>query len=215
METAAARLLLHRDICGSEGSEYDFRRPRPIGTAKLDTAFTDLERDDDGRARVHLASRDGGVVTTIELRRLGLSDLHEIEEIRDKTAGFTGIVSDLGGPTANMYRLHCKDPAIESACRRLSCVFPDICPNMGTDHGPLIQLYRKARAVPGVKKVLIGSGVRYDLAVKSPEYVKELAGHHVGGYLQLPPEHPDARALAPTTWAAMTAQGAFHTIVGQ
>jgi uncharacterized radical SAM protein YgiQ len=117
------------------------------------------------------------------------SILHEVEEIRDKTPGFTGIISDLGGPTANMYRLKCRDPRIESACRRLSCVFPDICENMGTDHGPLIQLYRKARTLPGIKKILIGSGVRYDLAVKSPEYVKELVSHHVGGYLKIAPEH--------------------------
>jgi uncharacterized radical SAM protein YgiQ len=119
------------------------------------------------------------------------SILHEIEAIRDKTPGFTGIISDLGGPTANMYRLACKDPKIESACRRLSCVYPDICENMSTDHGPLIQLYRKARALPGIKKILIGSGVRYDLAVKSPEYVKELVTHHVGGYLKIAPEHTE------------------------
>ena len=124
------------------------------------------------------------------------SILHEIEEIRDKTPGFTGVVSDLGGPTANMYRLQCKDAKIEQACRRLSCVYPDICPNMGTDHGPLVQLYRKARALPGVKKVLIGSGLRYDLAVRSPEYVKELVTHHVGGYLKIAPEHTEAGPLS-------------------
>ncbi len=123
------------------------------------------------------------------------SILHEIEAIRDKTPGFTGVISDLGGPTANMYRLACKDPKIESACRRLSCVFPDICPNLNTDHGPLIQLYRKARALPGIKKVLIGSGVRYDLAMKSPEYVKELVTHHVGGYLKIAPEHTEEGPL--------------------
>ncbi|TCS72767.1 putative radical SAM protein YgiQ [Sulfuritortus calidifontis] len=123
------------------------------------------------------------------------SILTEIEAIRDKTPGFTGIISDLGGPTANMYRLKCRDEKIESACRRLSCVFPDICPNMGTDHGPLVQLYRKARALPGIKKVLIGSGVRYDLAVKSPEYVKELVQHHVGGYLKIAPEHTEEGPL--------------------
>ncbi len=123
------------------------------------------------------------------------SILHEIEAIRDKTPGFTGIISDLGGPTANMYRLACKDEKIEAACRRLSCVFPDICENMSTDHGPLIQLYRKARALPGIKKVLIGSGVRYDLAVKSPEYVKELVTHHVGGYLKIAPEHTEEGPL--------------------
>ena len=103
------------------------------------------------------------------------SVIREIETIRDRVQGFTGVISDLGGPTANMYRLHCKSPAIESACRRPSCVFPGICPNLNTDHAPLINLYRRARALKGVKKVLIASGVRYDLAVESPEYVQELA----------------------------------------
>ena len=124
------------------------------------------------------------------------SILHEIEAIRDRTPGFTGVVSDLGGPTANMYRLQCKDAKIEEACRRLSCVYPDVCPNMGTDHGPLVALYRKARALPGIKKVLIGSGLRYDLAVRSPEYVKELVTHHVGGYLKIAPEHTEAGPLS-------------------
>ena len=124
------------------------------------------------------------------------SILREIEEIRDKTPGFTGTISDLGGPTANMYRMACKDPQIESACRRLSCVFPDICDNLGTDHGPLIRLYRKARAIRGVKRVLIGSGLRYDLAVRSPEYVKELVTHHVGGLLKIAPEHTEDAPLA-------------------
>ncbi len=123
------------------------------------------------------------------------SILHEIEAIRDKTPGFTGIISDLGGPTANMYRLACKDEKIEASCRRLSCVFPDICPNLDTNHDPLIQLYRKARTLPGIKKVLIGSGVRYDLAVKSPEYIKELVTHHVGGYLKIAPEHTEEAPL--------------------
>ena len=124
------------------------------------------------------------------------SVLREIEEMRDKTPGFTGIVSDLGGPTANMYHLKCKDEKIEAACRRLSCVYPDICENMGTDHDPLISLYRKARSLPGVKKVLIGSGLRYDLAVRSPEYIRELVTHHVGGYLKIAPEHTEAGPLS-------------------
>ncbi|MBW7903826.1 MAG: YgiQ family radical SAM protein [Rhodocyclaceae bacterium] len=123
------------------------------------------------------------------------SILHEIEEIRDRTPGFTGTISDLGGPTANMYRMACKDPKIEASCRRLSCVFPDICPQMDTDHAPLISLYRKARAIPGVKRILIGSGLRYDLAVRSPEYVKELVSHHVGGYLKIAPEHTEENVL--------------------
>jgi uncharacterized radical SAM protein YgiQ len=116
------------------------------------------------------------------------SVIREIETIRDKVTGFTGVISDLGGPTANMYRLHCKSAAIESACRRPSCVFPGVCPNLNTDHAPLINLYRRARAVKGIKKVLIASGVRYDLAIESPEYVRELATHHTGGYLKIAPE---------------------------
>ena len=116
------------------------------------------------------------------------SVLREIEKIRDTVPGFTGVISDLGGPTANMYRLACKSREIESACRKPSCVYPGVCPNLNTDHTPLIQLYRKARTLPGIKKVLIASGVRYDLAIESPEYVKELAQHHVGGYLKIAPE---------------------------
>ena len=116
------------------------------------------------------------------------SVIREIETIRDTVPGFTGVISDLGGPTANMYRLHCKSAAIESACRRPSCVYPGVCPNLNTDHAPLISLYRRARGLKGVKKVLIASGVRYDLAVESPEYVKELAAHHTGGYLKIAPE---------------------------
>ncbi len=123
------------------------------------------------------------------------SILREVERVRD-TPGFTGYVSDLGGPTANMYRLACKTREIEAACRKPSCVYPDVCGNLGTDHKPLIELYRKARAIKGVKKILIASGLRYDLAVKSPEYVKELAQHHVGGYLKIAPEHTEDGPLS-------------------
>ena len=123
------------------------------------------------------------------------SVVREIETIRDQVPGFTGVITDLGGPTANMYRLGCKDAQIERACRRLSCVFPDICVNLGTDHAPLTGLYRRARALPGIKKVLISSGLRYDLAVRDPEYVKELTTHHVGGYLKIAPEHTEQGPL--------------------
>jgi uncharacterized radical SAM protein YgiQ len=123
------------------------------------------------------------------------SILAEIEDIRDKVPGFTGVISDLGGPTANMYRLACKSRAIEAACRRPSCVYPGICSNLNTDHSELTQLYKDARSLPGVKKVLIGSGVRYDLAVEDPEYVKELVTHHVGGYLKIAPEHTEKGPL--------------------
>jgi len=124
------------------------------------------------------------------------SIIKEVEDIRDKVEGFTGVISDLGGPTANMYRLGCRTPEIEAACRKPSCVYPGICQNLTTDHGPLIKIYRRARELRGVKKVLIGSGLRYDLAVKSPEYVKELVQHHVGGYLKIAPEHTESGPLS-------------------
>lgn len=124
------------------------------------------------------------------------SILGEIAEIRDKSPGFTGVISDLGGPTANMWRLACKDPKIEKSCRRLSCVYPSICSNLDTDQTPLISLYRAAREVEGVKKVLIASGLRYDLAIQTPEYVKELVTEHVGGYLKIAPEHTEQGPLS-------------------
>lgn len=124
------------------------------------------------------------------------SIIDEIEQIRDKVPGFTGVISDLGGPTANMYKLRCKSKKAESTCRRLSCVFPDICKHMDTDQTSTVNLYRKAREVEGVKKVLIASGVRYDLAIEDPNYVKELVTHHVGGYLKIAPEHTEDGPLS-------------------
>lgn len=124
------------------------------------------------------------------------SILDEIEKIRDKTPGFTGMISDLGGPTANMYRLGCKDPKIEESCRRLSCVYPSICSNLNTDHSPTTQLYRKARELKGINKIAVASGLRYDLAIEDPEYVKELVTHHVGGYLKIAPEHSEEGPLS-------------------
>jgi uncharacterized radical SAM protein YgiQ len=135
------------------------------------------------------------------------SVLREIEAVRDNVPGFTGVISDLGGPTANMYRLACKSREIESACRRPSCVYPAICPNLDTDHAPLIRLYRRARALPGIRKVLIASGVRYDLALESPEYVKELAQHHTGGYLKIAPE---ALAEGPLSKMMKPGVGAYY-----
>jgi uncharacterized radical SAM protein YgiQ len=124
------------------------------------------------------------------------SILQEIEDIRDMVPGFTGVISDLGGPTANMYRLRCKSPKAEATCRRPSCVYPTICAHMDTDHTPTINLYRKARDLKGIKKILIASGVRYDLAVEDPNYVKELAKYHVGGYLKIAPEHTEDGPLS-------------------
>ncbi len=124
------------------------------------------------------------------------SIVREVEKIRDKTPGFTGVVSDLGGPTANMWQLTCKSEEIEKSCRRLSCVYPGICKNLNTDQTPLIELYRDVRGLKGIKKVLIASGLRYDLAVETPEYVKELVTHHVGGYLKIAPEHSEDSPLS-------------------
>jgi len=124
------------------------------------------------------------------------SVIREIETIRDNIADFKGNISDLGGPTANMYRLKCKDKKIESACRRLSCVYPDICSNMSTNHKPLTKLYRRARKLDGVKRIFIASGLRYDLAICDPEYIKELVTHHVGGRLKIAPEHTEDNTLS-------------------
>ncbi|EEW5922102.1 radical SAM protein, partial [Escherichia coli] len=124
------------------------------------------------------------------------SIINEIEAIRDTVPGFTGVISDLGGPTANMYMLRCKSPRAEQTCRRLSCVYPDICPHMDTNHEPTINLYRRARDLKGIKKILIASGVRYDIAVEDPRYIKELATHHVGGYLKIAPEHTEEGPLS-------------------
>jgi len=143
------------------------------------------------------------------------SILNEIETIRDKVPGFTGNISDLGGPTANMWRLACKDPKIESACRRLSCVYPGICPNMNTDHAPLIQLYRKARKLPGIKRIFIASGLRYDLAVRSKAYIRELATHHVGGYLKIAPEHIEEGPLSKMMKPGIGAYDRFKQLFDQ
>jgi len=124
------------------------------------------------------------------------SILREIEKIRDQVPGFTGTISDLGGPTANMYKLNCKSQEIQKSCRRLSCVYPTICQHLNTDHKPTTELYRKARKVPGVKRVAIASGLRYDLALRDPEYIEELVTHHVGGYLKIAPEHSEDRTLS-------------------
>ncbi len=140
------------------------------------------------------------------------SVVREIETIRDTVPGFTGVISDVGGPTANMYRLACKSPKIEAACRKPSCVYPGICSNLKTDHAPLVRLYRRVRELPGIKKVLVASGLRYDLAVRSPEYVKELVTHHVGGYLKIAPEHTEEAPLSKMMKPGMGAYDAFKTM---
>jgi uncharacterized radical SAM protein YgiQ len=140
------------------------------------------------------------------------SIIREIAEIRDKTPGFAGVISDLGGPTANMYRLACKSRAIETACRRPSCVYPGICKNLNTDHAPLIHLYRRARTVPGIKQVFIASGLRFDLAVQSPQYIEELVTHHVGGYLKIAPEHTEEGPLSKMMKPGVSSFEAFRRL---
>jgi uncharacterized radical SAM protein YgiQ len=122
------------------------------------------------------------------------SVLKEIREIR-RQGDFRGTITDLGGPTANMYKMKCKSPEIENKCRKLSCVHPGVCENLKTDHGPLIEVMKDVRKEDGIKHVFIASGVRYDLAERSPEYVKELASFHTGGQLSVAPEHVSKRVL--------------------
>ncbi len=120
-----------------------------------------------------------------------LNELKSMTQDKD----FKGIVSDIGGPTANMFHMRCTKPEVEAVCRRQSCVHPKICKLLGTDHTPVIELMREARQVPGIKKVLVASGVRMDLARLSPEYIQELTEHHVGGHLKVAPEHVDPDVL--------------------
>ncbi len=210
-----------RALIQQHGKRYVWLNPPPIPltTAELDRVYefpyTRKPHPDYGRAKLpawemirfsinimrgcfggctfcSITEHEGRIIQS----RSEDSIIHEIETIRDNVPGFTGNISDLGGPTANMYRLKCRSEKIESACRRLSCVYPDICINMGTDHQPLIKLYRRARKISGVKRILIASGLRYDLAVQSPEYVKELISHHVGGYLKIAPEHTETGPLS-------------------
>lgn len=140
------------------------------------------------------------------------SILREIEKIRDQVPGFTGTISDLGGPTANMYKLNCKSPKIQKTCKRLSCVYPNICKHLNTDHSPTTKLYRKARAIPGVKRVMVASGLRYDLALKDPEYVEELVTHHVGGYLKIAPEHSEDKTLSKMMKPGISAYDDFKVL---
>ena len=123
------------------------------------------------------------------------SVLREIRALR-RMDDFRGVISDVGGPTANMYKLRCKSEDIERACRKLSCVHPGVCENLNTDHGPLVDLLKKVRQAEGVRRVFIASGVRYDLAERSPAFIRELATHHTGGQLSVAPEHVKDEVLA-------------------
>ncbi len=175
------------------------RKPHPIyGTAKIPAyemirfSVNIMRGCFGGCSFCSITEHEGRIIQS----RSHDSIVKEVEKIRDMTPEFTGVISDLGGPTANMWRLNCKSTEIESRCRRLSCVYPSICKSLNTDQTPLIDLYRDVRELKGVKKVLIASGLRYDLAIETPEYVKELVTHHVGGYLKIAPEHSEEGPLS-------------------
>jgi len=130
---------------------------------------------------------------TIQSRSEG-SVLSEISGL-SRDPEFKGVISDIGGPTANMYQMRCAEPEIEKICKRQSCVHPVVCKFLGTDHGPLVKLMKKSREMPGIKKVFVASGIRMDLARLSPEYMKELTAHHVSGRMKVAPEHASPKVL--------------------
>jgi len=189
--------LSEEEMDGVFGLPYQ-RVPHPIyGDAKIPaydmikTSINIMRGCFGGCTFCSITEHEGRIIQS----RSEASILQEIEDIKEKVPGFTGVISDLGGPTANMYKLNCKSPKAEATCRKPSCVWPTICGHLDTDHTPTINLYRKARKIKGIKKILIASGVRYDLAVEDPAYVKELAEHHVGGYLKIAPEHTEQGPL--------------------
>ncbi|WP_067517222.1 YgiQ family radical SAM protein [Endozoicomonas ascidiicola] len=202
------------EIDGVFGLHYQ-RRPHPsYGNANIPayemikTSVNIMRGCFGGCSFCSITEHEGRVIQS----RSHESVLAELEEIRDKVPGFTGQISDLGGPTANMYDLNCKSDEIQASCRRLSCVFPGICKNLKTSHKQTTELYRKARALPGIKKISIASGLRYDLAVEDPEYVEELVTHHVGGYLKIAPEHTEKGTLDLMMKPGMGTYDAFKTM---
>lgn len=193
-----AKPLSTAEMDGVFGLEYK-RVPHPsYGKAKIPaydmikTSINIMRGCFGGCTFCSITEHEGRIIQS----RSHESIINEIEDIKKKVPGFTGVISDLGGPTANMYQLNCKSEKAEATCRKPSCVWPTICGHLDTDHTPTIELYRKARNVKGIKKVLIASGVRYDLAIEHPEYIQELATHHVGGYLKIAPEHTEEGPLA-------------------
>ena len=173
------------------------RRPHPsYGTARI-PAFEVVENSVQimrgcfgGCTFCSITAHEGRIIQS----RSKDSIITEIKLLASQP-GFKGTVSDIGGPTANMYQMKCTRPEVEAKCRRLSCVHPTVCKLLGTDHGPLKDVMREARTVEGVKRVLVASGVRMDLARRDPEYLQELAAHHVGGHLKVAPEHTDPEVL--------------------
>jgi uncharacterized radical SAM protein YgiQ len=167
----------------------DYREPIPAFNTVKDSIVT-MRGCFGGCTFCSITEHEGRIIQS----RSEASVLREVRQL-SRMAGFSGVLTDLGGPTANMYKMTCKDERTESACRRLSCVHPGICENLITDHAPLIQLMKKVRSEKGIKKVFIASGVRYDLAERSPEFIEELATHHTGGQLSVAPEHNESGVL--------------------
>ena len=172
------------------------RRPHPSYTEKI-PAF-EMIKDSVTIMRGCFGGCTFCSITTHQ-GRIIQSRSHEsvLGEIKTMTEDpqFKGVISDIGGPTANMYEMRCSRPEVEAKCRRQSCVHPTICKLLGTDHGPLVKLMKDARETPGIKKVFVASGIRMDLARRSPEYMKDLVQHHVGGHLKVAPEHSDPSVL--------------------
>ncbi|MFM7033906.1 MAG: YgiQ family radical SAM protein [Planctomycetia bacterium] len=173
------------------------RRPHPsYGTARIpafevvETSVQIMRGCFGGCTFCSITAHEGRIIQS----RSQDSIITEIKLLA-RQPGFKGTVSDIGGPTANMYQMRCTRPEVEAKCRRLSCVHPTVCKLLGTDHGPLKSLMREARSVEGVKRVLVASGVRMDLARRDPEYLQDLAEHHVGGHLKVAPEHTDPEVL--------------------
>lgn len=193
-----AQPLSEEEMDGVFGSDYQ-RVPHPVYRAAKIPAYDMIKTSINimrgcfgGCTFCSITEHEGRIIHS----RSEDSIIKETEDIKLKVPGFTGVISDLGDPTANMYKLRCKSEKAEATCKKPSCVWPTICGHLDTDHTPKINLYRRARKVKGIKKVLIASGVRYDLAIEDPNYVKELASHHVGGYLKIAPEHTEEGLLS-------------------
>jgi uncharacterized radical SAM protein YgiQ len=166
-----------------------YREPIPAWTTVKDSIVT-MRGCFGGCTFCSITEHEGRIIQS----RSEESVLREVRQL-SRMSGFSGVLTDLGGPTANMYKMTCKDEKIESSCRRLSCVHPGICENLVTDHAPLVSLMKKVRTEKGIKRVFIASGVRYDLAERSPEFIEELAKHHTGGQLSVAPEHNEPDVL--------------------
>lgn len=137
-----------------------------------------------------LSEHQGRIIQSRSIASI-LREVNALQQLDD----FNGVITDIGSPTANMYMMRCKSARIEKACRRLSCLHPKACKNLDTNHNPFIDLLKEVRQTQGIKKVYIASGIRYDLAEFSPDFIEQLAMHHTGGMLSVAPEHNNSDVL--------------------